>query len=159
MNNKGFAISGILYGVFLLFLMLLLSLLHVLVVKINRLTTLAEEVNSNVENVGCVGDVADSCASELVYDTSLGDGESIFTTKVRGKYTIKVNDSTNCSLYLPKNITLVIDNKQIKYIKPDDGSGVINVNEGTKNVIDGNTCGTNIDKFEVIKVNSSIYND
>ena len=155
MNNKGFAISGILYGVLMLFLMLLLSLLNVLVTRINRLTSLVNEVNNSVEDIRCASSDS-SCPNRIYYDDELNDSDTLYTTKVRGKYILKVNNSIECSLYLPKNISLVVDNRQIKYVKSVDG--VIDIHGSVKNVINGSNCGTNVNKFKVVKIYSSTYN-
>ena len=156
MNNKGFAISGILYSILLLFLMLLLSLLHVLITRINRLTSLVEKVNSDVEDIGCASSDPSSCTGDLVYDPEYGDSDTFFTTKIRGKYTLKINDSDECFMYLPKNISLIVEDGKIKYIKPND-EGVIDVTSGDKIEVVGHRCGSSINKFNVTKINSSFY--
>lgn len=51
MNNKGFAITGILYGVLVLFLMVTLSLIGILNEKRERLEKLSETVNKTDLNV------------------------------------------------------------------------------------------------------------
>ena len=45
MNNKGFAITTILYGILILFLLLLVSMLGILSTYKNRLEMLIEETN------------------------------------------------------------------------------------------------------------------
>lgn len=103
MNNKGFAISGMLYGILLLFLMILLSLLYVLVIRLERLTTINEEVSQNVENKN-IKDINQTINTSNYYITS-----------TRGKYEIKINSNT-CYSYLPKNVILKIQNNKINYI-------------------------------------------
>ena len=49
MNNKGFAITTILYGVLILFLMLLVSMLGILATYKNRLELLIESSNGTRE--------------------------------------------------------------------------------------------------------------
>lgn len=155
MNNKGFAISGILYGILILFLMVLLSILHALVIRINSLTDIVEEVNSIVEDNGKTTDIA-------------YDNDTQFLTKVRGKYIIKLiklNDENNtCYAYLPKNILLIINDNKLKYIKPDS-RGTINLDD-MNNYSDLNlfnnsvSCNNdNITKFEITEIYSSIYNN
>lgn len=113
MNNKGFAITGILYGVLLLFLMVLLSLLYVLVTRINRLTTLNEEVKKVVED-----------KTITVSETEFTDG--YYITTMRGKYELLVNDTSTCYAYLPKDILLKINNSKLSYLLPDS-EGKLNV--------------------------------
>ena len=157
MNNKGFAISGILYSILILFLMLLLSLLSVLITRINRLTELVNEVNAEVEDVGCASSAA-SCKGTIEYNSDIADSNTLYTTKVRGKYTLKINDSDECFMYLPKNISLIVEDGKIKYIKPND-EGVIDVTSGDKIEVVGHRCGSSVNKFTVTKINSSFYND
>ena len=90
MNNKGFAISGMLYGILLLFLMILLSLLYVLVIRLERLTTINEEVSQNVENKN-IKDINQT-----------------------------INTSNYYVTYLPKNVILKIQNNKINYILPTE---------------------------------------
>lgn len=114
MNNKGFAITGMLYGVLLLFLMVLLSLLYVLVTRINRLTTLNEEVKKVVE---------DKTITAIA--TEFTDG--YYITTMRGKYVININGNTDdCYAYLPKDILLKINNSKLSYLLPDT-EGELNV--------------------------------
>ena len=49
LNNKGFAITGILYFVLIMFLMIISSLLLVLKTRINRLTDLNTTINEEEE--------------------------------------------------------------------------------------------------------------
>ena len=48
LNNKGFAITGILYFVLIMFLMIISSLLLVLKTRINRLTDLNDTINGGI---------------------------------------------------------------------------------------------------------------
>ena len=69
MNNKGFAITTVLYGIFILFLMLLMSLLGMLSTYKNRLGIL-------IENTNGTRDIINSDNSCIVfYDVNGGIGE------------------------------------------------------------------------------------
>ena len=148
MNNKGFAISGILYGVLLLFLMVLLGILSVLVSRIKDLDEMVEETSKMVENVGCV---------------DFENTENRFLTKERGKYEIKMSNGAYCYSYLPKNILLIIDNGKLKYIKPDDSGEISLINlSGSADVqlidSDNNTCtNANFSELKITKICSSVY--
>lgn len=100
MNNKGFAITGIIYTLFLLFLTILLSVLSIL----NRYQTMM--VNSTKD-------------IETTYEGTLINEENIINnltiTKAKGKYIFDVEliDGTiinNCYSYLDKGINFNIDN-------------------------------------------------
>lgn len=96
MNNKGFAITGILYGLMLIFILALTSFLSILVGKDKRMDAL---MNSVYENI----------------DLKINDYE--FTTKEDYKYTTlsiglyRFNYNNHiCKAYLPSN-TVVITSK------------------------------------------------
>ena len=46
LNNKGFAITSVLYGLLILFVILVGSYLTILVAKKNRLDKISEEINN-----------------------------------------------------------------------------------------------------------------
>lgn len=146
MNNRGFAISGILYGVLLLFLMVLLSLLYVLVTRINRLTLLVDEVNAQVENkeYKTIGEVIDTT--------------NHYITTYRGKYEIKINNTSICYAYLPKDILIKINNNKIVYLLPD-ANGEIDINNttGLKELPLIECTNNNITKFNIEKIYSSLF--
>ena len=112
LNNRGFAISGILYGILILFLMILVSVLKLMVVKVGNLTDQQEVVRQNVEATKKVDSV-----------TMEGD---YFKTPARGKYHIKVQTTSgsykDCSaFYLPKSIIVIAHNNQLTYLEPKNG--------------------------------------
>lgn len=106
LNNKGFAITGILYFVLIMFLMIISSLLLMLKTRINRLTDLNDTINSEVE------------LKENIVDV---DVES-YITNLRGKYIFQITKSMepnkNCYSYLPKNSLLILQDGIIKYKIP-----------------------------------------
>lgn len=78
LNNKGFAITGILYTVFILFLMILLSVLSGLNIK-------RQSLEKNMENIK--EEIEETCES---FEETIGT--ETYITKYSGKYTIKIND-------------------------------------------------------------------
>ena len=82
MNNKGFAITSIIYGLMILFVMVVSSFLSILVGRMNRMDELLEGV---YETVGYEGiRVCDWCTNKF-------DEESkTFVTPKKGLYDIRV---------------------------------------------------------------------
>ena len=144
MNNKGFAISGILYGILLLFIMILLSLLYALVTRLDRLTTLVEEVNQSVENTN----------SKDINQTI--DASNYYITEYRGKYEITLNGNT-CYAYLPKDTLLKINGSQINYSLPDEEGNIDPTNDENLNSLLLINCTNNsVNTFNIAKVYTSI---
>ena len=93
MNNKGFAITTILYGVLILFLMLLLSMLGILSTYSDRLEMLIEKNNGaryniNYENIGYWGSEVekntDKTAYKMTYNISDDDVITITANRIDG---------------------------------------------------------------------------
>lgn len=144
MNNKGFAISSILYGVLLLFLMVLLSLLYILVTRLNRLTTLVEEVSSDIENI-----------EEVIINEDIDDS-NYYITKYRAKYEMTINYNI-CSSYLPKNVLLKLKDNKIYYLVADENNelNIYNTNDLIELPLIG--CeNNNINNFKIDKIYTSI---
>lgn len=100
MNNKGFAITGIIYTLFLLFLTILLSVLSVL----NRYQTLMVNSTKDIE-----------VSYEGIYINKNNLIKDLEITEDKGKYIfdVELTDGTiinNCYSYLDKGINLNIDN-------------------------------------------------
>lgn len=167
MNNKGFAISGILYGILILFLTVLASILNVLVIRLKDLDEINAEIVSNVEDKGCasIDSVVAPCNVSFTYDNDLRDSETRFTTKVRGKYELEITDSSSgktiCYTYLPKNVMIVVNENKLKYLLPNE-NGQIDISNFTEakdvNLVGSNCANQNISSFIPTKIFSSIYN-
>ena len=164
LNNKGFAITGILYTVLILFLFLLSSLLLMLSTRINRLIKLTDSINREVENTNIINiRDYDSTSSENPNKISNPiDGTKFFITSYRGKYEFNINDNnTNtCYSYLPENTLLSISGGILKYKLPTlDESG--NYVVDTSNLNDLNDLiifdcqNENINKVNFVKVYTS----
>jgi len=102
LNNKGFAITGILYTVFVLFLMILLSVLSGLNIK-------RQILEKNISNIK--EDLEEDCKT-LSEPIAVG-----YTTKYQGKYTIKLNNGYEYETYLSKRKILTEEElRKLTYI-------------------------------------------
>ena len=116
LGNNGFAITGILYTIFILFLMILLSVLGGLNTKRQLLEKNIEDINSKIEQ---------KCESKNI---SLSNN---IVTTVTGKYVIKVN-VYQFTTYISKgkqlpndylqNLTYLEDNNNAKNTNFTNGS-------------------------------------
>ena len=149
MNNKGFAITGILYGVLLLFLMVLISLLSVLVFRLNRFTTLVDEVSGDMENKNIVAsDKIDEYNANITSD-------GYFQTPYRGKYTFKVNGTTTeCYAYLPKNIVIKKVGTSLNYLESDNEGNIDVTQDGTPLTLIGCT-NPSVNSFSIKNIETS----
>lgn len=95
MNNKGFAITGILYGLMLIFVLALTSFLSILVGKNRRIDSLIDNVYSNI--------------NYDKYDYTFSDENYNYEIEKTGLYTFTYKEKT-CKAYLPIN-TVVITGK------------------------------------------------
>ena len=111
MNNKGFAITGILYGLMILFVIVITSFLAVVVGKSKR----DNEVLNNVKESLSLN------SSETVYWSKFNYANYGWTyngyrysyvTDRRALYTFENNDYNTCvSMYLPKGTVVIIDSE------------------------------------------------
>lgn len=152
LNNKGFAITGILYFVLIMFLMIISSLLLVLKTRINRLTDLNDTINEEVE----------------LKEKDINEEFTSYITSFRGKYIFEITDSAGvktCYSYLPNNALIVLQEGVIKYKIPtldSNGNYVLDSNDlsGTSelslyygyDLCDNN----NITKAKIISISSSV---
>lgn len=92
LNNKGFAITGVLYGLLILFVILVGSYLAIMSSKKNRLDTISDELN---EKYGF------EKVKQIQTDAFP------YTTEYAGKYTFVMTDSSgkeySCISYLDKD--------------------------------------------------------
>ena len=164
MNNKGFAITTILYGTLILFLFLLLSMLGILNTYRSNLEKLEDENNGARETVMAVGNymITDD-NSQVYYRNTLQDAYSVLTVGLvnsedegeivssgTNKGTIKVlknvTDSSSFNIESDKEITLDTNGKTITRKSSAinnagkltiKGTGAITMSE-KKEVIDNN---------------------
>lgn len=165
LNNKGFAITGILYTVLILFLLLLSSLLLMLTTRINRLIKLTDSINKEVENNNVIEiENYDSTSAENENKISNPiDGTKYFITSYRGKYEFNINDNnTNtCYSYLPENTLLSISDGILKYKLPtldESGNYVVDTSNLTDltDLIIFDCQNQNINKVNFTKVYTSM---
>ena len=109
LGNNGFAITGILYTIFIFFLMILLSVLGGLNTKRQLLEKNIEEINNKIEQ---------KCESK---DISLSNN---IVTTVTGMYVIKVN-GYQFTTYISKGKQLTNEYlNKLKYLEVENSSGV-----------------------------------
>ena len=116
LGNNGFAITGILYTIFILFLMILLSVLGGLNTKRQLLEKNIEDINSKIEQ---------KCESK---DISLSNN---IVTTVTGMYVIKVN-VYQFTTYISKGKQLTNDYLQnLTYLEDNNNAKNTNFTNGS----------------------------
>lgn len=116
LGNNGFAITGILYTIFILFLMILLSVLGGLNTKRQLLEKNIEDINSKIEQ---------KCESKNI---SLSNN---IVTTVTGKYVIKVN-GYQFTTYISKGKQLTNDYLQnLTYLEDNTNAKNTNFTNGS----------------------------
>lgn len=138
LNNKGFAISAVLYSVLILFMLILVS----------YLTILSGTKKFNTKTLSSINEVMKEEVIEI--NKVLNDKEYYLTT-IRGNYLIELGNK-NCYIYLSKNMILV--NK-------DNGLYINNELINSNNYICNNMNGfNNIDNIiKIVSVYGKMYND
>jgi len=121
LNNKGFAITGILYTILILFVLLLSSLLAILSARVNRLSTINDDINNEI--------IYNNLINE---DDALIVGDDYYITKYRGKYEFTINDNKTCYSYLPNNALIKISDGKLQYkTYPSDSQCMIDPIDST----------------------------
>lgn len=123
MNNKGFAITSIIYGLMLLFVLMIASFLTILVGRNRRMDDLISSVQDTLEyeTIEVKYDTGDNKFYVKNLETSeqvKSENADIYVTPKRAKYSFDKIIS-GCIVYLPKN-TVVITNS----IKTDSSLGL-----------------------------------
>lgn len=105
LNNKGFAITAVLYSLLILFLMLFLATIKILNSERNRL----EKIANTVETSSVYMDKKD------INEEISKDG--YYVTPYRGKYIFSINDSNtdDCYVYLPVYTVVKFSNGQVTF--------------------------------------------
>ena len=110
MNNKGFAITSIIYGLMLLFVVVMTSLLSVLIGRNRRNDELLvgvresleyPEINIKIKNKQFEFDISND------NDVLLNEEKNLYVTQKRGKYIFEGTEKTNCEKFLPKNVVII----------------------------------------------------
>lgn len=89
LNNKGFAITSVLYGLLILFVSLVGTYLAILVSKMNRLNNISEDINNSYG-----------------FNTNLGEKTLPYAAEYTGKYIFKINDNLTCVSYIGVGTTI-----------------------------------------------------
>lgn len=111
MNNKGFAITGIIYGLMLLFIVVVTSFLSILIGRNKRIDALLEGAYSSVEDDYIVvnynsGDryfYVENNKYTLAQDDTQTD---IYITSKKAKYEFNINGS-KCIIFLPSDVMII----------------------------------------------------
>ncbi len=111
MNNKGFAITGILYGLMILFVIVITSFLAVVVGKSKRDSEVLNEVKSDL-SLGSSEVVNWSKSNYANYGWTYNGYRYSYVTRYRGLYTFRnVFNDTCASVYLPTDTVVIIDSE------------------------------------------------
>lgn len=101
LNNKGFAMSAIIYSALILFLMVMLAFLSALSSRKNQLTKVIESAENTLQY------------KEININQTLSSND-YYITKYRGKYKITTPSGTG-EIYLPKDIVIMKSDNGIKF--------------------------------------------
>lgn len=113
LNNKGFAITSVLYGLLLLFVFLVGSYLLVLTSKKNRLDTISADIDDKY-----------GFNTETTIPTS--SYTAPYTAPYTGKYVFTFSDSSTCTSYI-KNGTDISDLSNVTFIGNCNRSNTSNI--------------------------------
>jgi len=101
MNNKGFAITGMIYGIMILFLLIISSFMSVLVGRIMRTDALVDEIYETLKY------------KEVTIDIASTSFPYVTTKRARYNFT---NGVSNCNLFLPNNTVIAKDSGKLYYL-------------------------------------------
>lgn len=137
MNNKGFAITGILYTLFILFLLILISILSGLSIKKN---ILSHSINS-LENSYLGTEVAITSRT-----TAQVDGKYVFTLRYANTENNGTATTYTCTTYLKKG-TDMTSKANMTFTPKDCNDYEFTVNTSNGNLIDKKITLTKIYSF------------
>lgn len=127
LNNRGFAITAVLYGLLILFLLLFLGMIRILNTERKRMEKISDEIDKSIVNM-----------EKIDINSGISEG-GIYVTPYRGKYVFKITGDTSKEyyMYLPIYSIVSIKDKQIKVtrgVKTDTG---ITETDYTSKVLNG----------------------
>lgn len=104
LNNKGFAITSVLYGLLILFVVMTSSYLTVLSAKKNRLDNITKEIEDSYDFNTCyfLDDTSQNC-KDGSEDFTAKYTSGKFTPLYTGKYIFLGNNSVKCYIYVYKD--------------------------------------------------------
>lgn len=129
LNNRGFAITAVLYGLLILFLLLFLGMIRILNTERKRMEKISDEIDKSIVNMDKI---------DINSDNMISEG-GIYVTPYRGKYVFKINgdETKEYYMYLPIYSIVSIKDKQIKVIRGvNTGTGVTET-DYTSKVLNG----------------------
>ena len=122
MNNKGFAITSIIYGLMLLFVVIIASFLSILVGRNRRMDELVKGVHESVEY-----EIIE------VTEADFENENSAYVTTKRALYKFDINGN-KCKVYLPKN-TILITGSFINSTNTEDANKLyFKINDGDASI-------------------------
>lgn len=129
LNNRGFAITAVLYGLLILFLLLFLGMIRILNTERKRMEKISDEIDKSIVNMKKI---------DINSSNEISEG-GIYVTPYRGKYVFNINGDTSKEyyMYLPIYSIVSIKDKQIKVtrgVKTDTG---ITETDYTSKVLNG----------------------
>lgn len=129
LNNRGFAITAVLYGLLILFLLLFLGMIRILNTERKRMEKISDEIDKSIVNMEKIDINSDNVISE----------GGIYVTPYRGKYVFNItgDETKEYYMYLPIYSIVSIKDKQIKVtrgVKTDTG---ITETDYTSKVLNG----------------------
>lgn len=129
LNNRGFAITAVLYGLLILFLLLFLGMIRILNTERKRMEKISDEIDKSIVNMDKIGINSDNMISE----------GGIYVTPYRGKYVFKINgdETKEYYMYLPIYSIVSIKDKQIKVTRGVNTGTSVTETDYTSKVLNG----------------------
>lgn len=106
LNNRGFAITAVLYGLLILFLLLFLGMIRILNTERKRMEKISDEIDKSIVNMDKIDINSDNVISE----------GGIYVTPYRGKYVFNItgDETKEYYMYLPIYSIVSISEGKIK---------------------------------------------
>lgn len=104
LNNRGFAITAVLYGLLILFLLLFLGMIRILNTERKRMEKISDEIDKSIVNM-----------EKIDINSGISEG-GIYVTPYRGKYVFKItgDETKEYYMYLPIYSIVSISEGKIK---------------------------------------------
>ena len=104
LNNRGFAITAVLYGLLILFLLLFLGMIRILNTERKRMEKISDEIDKSIVNM-----------EKIDINSGISEG-GIYVTPYRGKYVFHItgDPSKKYYMYLPIYSIVSISGGKIK---------------------------------------------
>ena len=104
LNNRGFAITAVLYGLLILFLLLFLGMIRILNTERKRMEKISDEIDKSIVNM-----------EKIDINSGISEG-GIYVTPYRGKYVFNItgDETKKYYMYLPIYSIVSISGGKIK---------------------------------------------